>query len=196
VQLILIDEKTYFLIDGKTYFLIVLDLGIRDKSIEWFLPALVRTVICATESPLSNWIRLISSDLLRSRPLIGPDYVCRREPPRDIRLEPAPAFSDGVLQLNHIAGALGINFDDRVVRISQVALTNSERCKKDWWENETTGDKRARQDRPTAVSLISEATRAGGPLGSTRITLTARNIAPVSSLPFPLTISVRNSGTS
>jgi hypothetical protein len=58
VQLILIDEKTYFLIDGKTYFLIdgktyfliVLDLGIRHKSIEWFLPALVRTVICATES--------------------------------------------------------------------------------------------------------------------------------------------------
>jgi hypothetical protein len=43
------------------------------------------------------------------------------------------------------------------VRISQVALTNSERCKKDWWENETIGDKRARQDRPTAVSLISEA---------------------------------------
>ena len=56
---------------------------------------------------------------------------------------PTPS-TDRILQLDHIAGALGIHGDDRVVRISQLALTNREGREEDWWENKATGDQRAR----------------------------------------------------
>src|SRR5262245_20718349 len=84
-------------------------------------------VHCDTESPLSS---IHDSFHLLS---LGPDQdlyliaftVANHREIYDWR---PPTFTDRTLQIDHIAGALGIHCDDCVVRISQVALTNSERC--------------------------------------------------------------------